>query len=288
MDQEKLINELKELGFNEYKAKVFLSLSKGKPMTASEIAKDAKIVRGSIYDILKDFVEKGYCNEIETNRILQFQIIDPDVIVDKIERDYKSNFNRKVTHLKETFSKVKAIYNPEYSDEKKFIHIELIRGFNKHRVSKYREFLMKAQKEICGIYQLKGIISDDSDMVANEFIQKGGTIRSIYGYMLDFKIIRNGEVIDATKDDLIKVCKNFERMGEEVRISLLNLPNMTIVDRENVFINTNDKWIPQQNQADIILRRSEFAKNMHDLFNYYWNDSYTINEFEKLENISIK
>ena len=283
MEQDKLINELKELGFTEYKAKVFISLSKGKLMTAAEIVKDTKIVRGSIYDILNFFVERGYCNQIETNRILQFQIIDPDVIVDKIERDYKSDFNQKISHLKSTFKKVKSIYNTDSPDEDKFINIELIRGFNKHRISKYRNFLLKAQKEICGMYLLKGIISEDSDKVANEFVQKGGTIRSIYGYMLDFKIIREGDVIDATKADLIKVCRNFEEMGEEVRISTLNIPNMTIVDKENVFINTNDKWIPKQNQADIILRRSELGKNMYDLFNYYWEDSLTINEFEKME-----
>lgn len=283
MDKEKLIRELKELGFNEYKAKVFLSLSKGKLMTASEIAKDAKIVRGSIYDILKDFVDKGYCNEIETNRILQFQIIDPEVIVDKIERDYRKDFNNKVNNLKGTFSKVKDIYTTEHPEENKYINIELIRGYNKHRVAKYREFLLKAQSEICGIYQLKGIISDDSDKVANEFIQKGGKIRSIYSYNLDFKMIKEGDVIDATKDDLIKVCRNFESMGEEVRISKLNMPNMTIVDHDNVFINTDDKWIPRQNQADIILRKSGLAGNLYDLFNYYWNDSFTISEFEKME-----
>ena len=283
MEQETLISDLKELGFNEYKAKVFLCLSKGQLMTATEIAKEAKIVRTSIYDILKIFVEKGYCNQIETNRILQFQIIDPDVIVDKIEKDYKSGYNQKVNHLKETFKKVKTIYNPEYYTENKLINIELIRGFNKHRIAKYRDFLLKAQNDICCIYNLKGIVNEDSDNVANEFIQKGGTIRSIYSYMIDFKIIRNGEVIDASKEDLINVLKNFEKMGEQVRISLMDTPDMTIVDRENVFINSNDRWIPQHNQADIILRRSEFAKKMYDLFNYYWNDSLTISEFEKYD-----
>jgi len=283
LEQETLISDLKELGFNEYKAKVFLCLSKGQLMTATEIAKEAKIVRTSIYDILKIFVEKGYCNQIETNRILQFQIIDPDVIVDKIEKDYKSGYNQKVNHLKETFKKVKTIYNPEYYTENKLINIELIRGFNKHRIAKYRDFLLKAQNDICCIYNLKGIVNEDSDNVANEFIQKGGTIRSIYSYMIDFKIIRNGEVIDASKEDLINVLKNFEKMGEQVRISLMDTPDMTIVDRENVFINSNDRWIPQHNQADIILRRSEFAKKMYDLFNYYWNDSLTISEFEKYD-----
>jgi HTH-type transcriptional regulator, sugar sensing transcriptional regulator len=284
-DSKKLIADLKNLGFNEYKAKVFLCLCKGGLMTAAEIAKDAKIVRGSIYDILKSFVEKGYCNEIDTNRVLQYQIIDPDVIIDKIERDYKDDYNSRLSQLKDTFKEVKNIYTTQIPAKDKYINIELIRGFNKHRVSKYREFLLNAEKEICGMYHIKGIISEDSVDVANEFIKKGGKIRSIFSSNLDFQVEKNGKVTDAGKDDFIKVIYQFEKMGEAVRISELNIPNMTIVDRENVFINSTDKGVPKQFQADLIMRRSDFAKNMYDLFNYYWNDSMTIDEFKKKDTI---
>ncbi len=282
-EQNKLIEELKNLGFNEYKAKVFLALCKGSLMTATEIAKDAKIVRGSIYDILKSFVEKGYCNEIETNRVLQYQIIDPEVIIDKIERDYKEEYRNKLSRLKSTFKEVKNIYSAQIPADGKYINIELIRGFNKHRVAKYREFLLNAEKEVCGMYHIKGIVSEDSDEVANEFIKKGGKIKAIYSFNLDFKVEKNGKVLDAEKDDFIKVISQFEKMGEDVRISKLNIPNMTIVDRENVFISSTDKDIPKQFQADLIMRRTEFAKNMYDLFNYHWNDSLTIEEFMKKE-----
>ncbi len=284
-EHKRLIEELKNLGFNEYKAKVFLSLCKGGLMTAAEIAKDAKIIRGSIYDILKSFVEKGYCNEIDTNRVLQYQVIDPDVIIDKIERDYKDEYNNKLSQLKNTFKEVKSIYTTQIPAEDKYINIELIRGFNKHRVSKYREFLLSAEEEICGMYHIKGIISEDSAEVANEFINKGGEIRSIYSFNLDFQVEKNGKVEDARKDDFIKVIYQFEKMGEAVRISELNIPNMTIVDRQNVFISSTDKGVPKQFQADLIMRRSEFAKNMYDLFNYYWNDSMTIDESKKKENL---
>ena len=62
--KEDIIEKLKELGFKEYESKVFSVLLKGSLMRASEIAKEAKIVRNSIYDILKSFVEKGGMNKI--------------------------------------------------------------------------------------------------------------------------------------------------------------------------------------------------------------------------------
>jgi len=281
-DKEPLLNELKQLGFNEYKAKVFTVLSSGRIMSASEIVKEAKIVRGSIYDILKNFVVKGYCNEIETNRVLQYQIIDPDIILDKIIKEYTEDHSSKLNQLKNTFKKIKDNYSTgSNNDESKNINIELIRGYNKHRISKYREILSSAEKEICGMYKFKGLVSDEADEIAISLINKGGKVKSIYQVGLDFKIVKGNETIESVPEDLIKVCRKFESNGEQIRLSEKDIPNMTIVDGENVFINTEDKWIPRQSQADIIMRRSNFAKYMQDLFDYYWNESMTIDDFEK-------
>src|SRR4030095_8335 len=279
--KESLLEELKELGFNEYKAKVFIALSSGKIMSASEIVEEANIVRGSIYDILKSFTAKGYCNEIETNRVLQYQIIDPDIILDKIVQEYTQEHSSSITRLKNTFKKIKENYSTENNNgESKNINIELIRGYNKHRISKYRELLSSAEKEICGMYKFKGLVSDEADEIAMSLINKGGKVKSIYQIGLDFKIVKNGEEIEANPDDLIKVCRKFEANGEQIRLSEKDIPNMTIIDNENVFINTEDKWIQRQSQADIIMRRSNFAKYMHDLFEYYWNESLTIEDYE--------
>ncbi len=280
MKSEKIIEELKEIGFNEYKAKVFVTLSGGKIMSATEIAEASGIIRGSVYDVLKGFVLKGYCNEIETNRVLQYQVIDPDVILDKIIREYNESHNSAVSKVKSTFKKLKENYSTDNDSEAKYINIELIRGFNKHRVSKYKELLLGAKEQFCGMYKFKGLVSDEADEVAVNFLKKGGKIKSIYQIGLDFKIVKGDETTDATPEQLIEICKKFEANGEEIRLSEKDIPNMTVIDGDNIFINTEDKWIPRQSQADIIMRRSNFAKYMQDLFDYYWNDSLTIEEYE--------
>jgi sugar-specific transcriptional regulator TrmB len=281
MESSSLIDELRELGFNEYKAKVFLVLLKGKLMNATDIAKEAKIVRTSIYDILKIFVEKGYCNEIETNRILQYQIIDPEIILDKIERDYNTSNNQKIKTLKSTFRKILPLYKENKGDELNRNNIELIRGYNKQRISKYIELLKNAKTEICGMYRFKGIVMDELDEIAEKFMKNGGVLKSIYEASLDFKIQKGFENKDATVDDLIMVCSKFEEQGEQIRLTRLNIPNITIIDKKNVFINLDDKWVPRQSQADIILRRTNLANSMLDLFNYYWDNSMTLTQFKK-------
>ena len=253
-------------------------------MSASEIAKEAKIIRNSIYDILKSFVSKGYCNEIETDTILNYQIIDPLIVLDKIQKDYYFNHKQKLSTLNETFTELQAIYKTESeSNEPADTNIQLIRGFNKHRVAKYTELFKQSKNEILGMYRLKGIITDELNEDAAVLIKKGGSIRSIYQSNLDFKILKNDQPSQASNEDLIKVCEIFRKNGEDLRISTKNIPNITVFDKQTVFVNmTSDKSVPKHKQADLIIHNTDFAEHMRDLFTYYWQQAYTIEEFKKI------
>jgi len=280
-NKNEIINQLKELGFNEYKAKVMLVLLEGATLSASEIADKAKIIRSSIYDVLKLFVEKGYCNEIETNRVLLYQIIDPEIILDKIEREQIQSHNKILIQLRETFGTLKEIYKIGSGVSSNQINVELMRGYNKHRISKYMDLLKSAKKEICGMFRFKGMVTEECNETTLNFMKTGGTLRSIYHISLDFKISEGSRKADAQPNDLIRVCEAFQKNGEQIRLSRLEIPNMTIIDRENVFINIDDKHIPKQSQADVIFRQSKFSQYMQDLFEYYWNDSITIEQYKK-------
>ncbi|MCX7878976.1 MAG: hypothetical protein N2510_10120, partial [Ignavibacteria bacterium] len=243
------------------------------PMSASEIAKDAGIIRNSIYDILKNFVEKGYCNEIETDTILNYQIIDPAVIFDKLQRDFKQSFNKKLNDLEETFKEVKNIYLQESQKaEATDKNIQLIRGFNKHRVAKYIELVNNSKKEILGMYSPRRVIVEELSKDAKRFIKGGGVIKSIYQLSGD-------KVQDS---ELVKACELFEKGGEQTRLADFRIPNITIFDREYAFINlSTDKTVPKHKQADIILQNSDFAQHLCDLFDYYWDKSYALKKFKK-------
>ena len=283
MQKKEIIERLKTLGFKEYEAKVFLVLLKGEPMSASAIAKEAKIIRNSIYDILKSFVEKGYCNEIETNTILNYQIIDPQVIQTKIEDSFKANYVTKRDLTREAFGEINNIFTSRPKDRaKKDINVELIRGFNKHRVAKYLEILKHTEYEVLGMYRLDGTVSEELDSTAEHLINSGGTVRSIYMGSLDFRVKKDGKAVPAKHEDLIRVLESFEKYGEKVRISNAKIPNATIFDRKTIFINMSDKEVPKNKQADLIIHNPDFAEHMIDLFNYYWENSLTIEEYKKI------
>ena len=89
-----LVKQLEAIGFTNYESKVFMTLMQGHNMTAAEIAKDAKIPRTSVYDILKSFTQKGICNEIETPSKLRYEMIDPEVVEDKLKNGFKKSFEK--------------------------------------------------------------------------------------------------------------------------------------------------------------------------------------------------
>jgi sugar-specific transcriptional regulator TrmB len=281
LDNKEIIEKFKSIGFKEYEAKIFIVLMKGIPLSASEIASEAKLIRNSIYDTLKAFAQKGFCNEIETTSTLKYQIINPEIIIGKVEKEYNDINKNRVSTLKDAFGELQNFYkknSPESDDT--IDNVELIRGFNKHRVAKYMELINNAKFEILSMNRLKGLITDEINDFTKKFTKKGGVIKSLYKISLDFKVMKGGKAVAASNDDLINVCEMFERFGEEVKLTVAEIPNMVIIDREKVFLNiTGDSSIAKNKQTDLIINDKPYTENMRDLFINYWEKSATIKEY---------
>jgi sugar-specific transcriptional regulator TrmB len=274
-----LIQKLKSLGFNEYESKIFIALIKGRSMSVPDIANAAKIRRTDVYDIMKSFVEKGYCNEIETNRTLLYEMISPDVILDKLELKAQKDNEKHIANLKDTFNNLKPLYGSEKTEKDKSLNIELIRGYNLHRVQKFVDLIKNSKKEILLFIRMEMHISDEIDETAANFIKKGGTIKSIYEINGNFKIKKNGRWIDCTDEDLKNVFTKFESYGEKLKLIKSKIPNMVIFDRETVFLNITDKVDKKNNEADVIFRNKDYAETMAEMFERTWDKSYTLKEY---------
>jgi len=278
---EKIILKLKSLGFTEYESKVFIAVLKGELMSASEIADSAGIRRTDVYNILKSFVEKGYCNEIETNSILTYEMISPDVIFDKIERNIVKEKEEELSLLKQTMKELKPLYRTEKSERSKIVNIELVRGYNQHREEKFVELLKSAKKEILFMIRPEIYLSEEIDGLAEKFYKKGGVIKSIYQEGNDYKIKKNDKWEKASKDDFIKILEKFEKSGEKIKISLDPVPTLVIIDSETVYQNIADKSLPRHNEADLIIRNKNYAESMTKVFNTFWKESLNIKDYKK-------
>lgn len=272
---------LRKIGFTENESKVFIALLNGSQMSASEVAKAASIRRTDIYDILKVFVERGYCNEIETNTILKYEIIDPRVISDKIVHDIKSASSQKIDDAQKLLEKTVPFYNTG-ANYGKSMNIELVRGFNKHRHIRFMELIKNSRDEILMMNRIEGGVSKESDTLAKDFIQQGGKYRSIYEVSLNFRLLKEGKWEQVTLGEFLDLCSHYEKEGEQIRLTKMLTITIGIFDREIVYFNVHDKTIPKHNKTDIIVRNKEFAQFFVNIFELCWNQAFTIDEFREM------
>ena len=101
-----LIEKLKEIGFNTYEAKVYVSLLKKYPATGYEVSKLANIPQSRTYDTLKVLEEKNIVFSTNTKPIT-YTPIKPKQLTQKFQKKINSTINYLDKHLPE----VKEDYN---------------------------------------------------------------------------------------------------------------------------------------------------------------------------------
>lgn len=276
----KEIDKLEKLGFTNYEARVFIALYEGYRMSAAEIAKEAKIPRPSVYNVLRGFAQKGICNELHTPSKLVYEIIESDVLQDKIENEIRKDLSYRLTLLKTTFKELKPLHRSkkaaEFSSD-----VELIKGFNRNRELKFRDLIKKSKNAILYMNRFDGSVSGELDTETRKFYKRGGKFKSIYESEGDFRIKINDLWQNVTKHELMKLCRNFEKQGEQIRLTK-NVPQIfAVFDGMTVFISLYDENVPKSERSDIIIHNRRFAGFVTEMFELYWDKSDTIESFAK-------
>ncbi len=276
---DKISKYLEKVGFTSNEAKVFLVLYKGRNMTAAEIAKNAKVQRTSVYEILKSFAKEGICNEIQTSTKMRYEMIDPDVVKDKMSRSIKNEEEKRLQFLNESFEMMKPLYGSDHNSSSGE-QVELIKGFNKHRHIKFIDLLKQAKNEVLIMNRIEGYISGEIDEVGKNFINKGGIVKSVYEETGDFKLLEGDKWVPVSTDNLIKLYESFVNYGEQVKVTKSIIQNIAIFDRKVVFINLVDKNIPGNERTDIAVYNKSFADYSASNFLSIWERSESVKDFK--------
>lgn len=275
-----LVNKIEKLGFSTYEAKVFLVLYQGYSMPAADVAKEARIPRTSAYEILRSFAQKGICNEIKTPTKLLYEIIDTNIIQDKIQIDIEKDYKNKLADLTECFRNIKPLFKSKTPQEYR-ADVELIKGYNRQREQKFLELVKSSSTAILVMNKLRGNISVDLDDESLKFKKRGGLIKTIYETSTNFRMKINNKWQNVTHEGLIKLCESFTNQGEQVKL-IDNVPQiMAVFDEKIVYFSLFDEGIPYQEQSDVIIKNKNFATFIIGLFNLYWDKADTIEELKK-------
>jgi sugar-specific transcriptional regulator TrmB len=273
--------KIEALGFSTYEAKVFWVLYQGFSMSAADVAKEAKIPRTSVYEILRSFAHKGICNEVETPTKLLYEMVDTNVMEDKIGNDIRKTYETKLLNLQECFNEIKPYFKSKRPPEYR-VDVELIKGFNRQRQYKFLDLIKNSKQAILLMNRLEGNVSLDIDEETKKFHTRGGSFKSIYESSGNFRIKINNNWQNVTREGLIKLCETFEKQGEEIKL-LDRVPQiMAVFDEKVVYLRLFDESIPPSERSDIIIKNRKFAEFITNLFNLYWDKADTIEAFKKI------
>lgn len=276
---DEIIKNLEALGFTQYESKIFCVLFEGNLLPATEIANKAGIPRSSAYDILKSFTQKGICNEIQTSSVAKYEIIDPKVVQDKIEKEIHDAYVKKNSKLKDSFDKLTPLFKAKELEGEK-VDVELIKGFNKHRASKFMNLWQNSEKELLLMNKLEGHVDSAVDEFSVQFIKNGGIIKTLYEASYDFKIKVNNVWKAITPEELPEFIGEMSVDGGEVRLADKVNQNIAIFDRKVVYISLVDPTISRYNRSDIVVKNENFAQSMAEFFMLNWEKAYTAEQFK--------
>lgn len=151
---------LKELGFTNREAKIYLLLLKEGDLPAFSIARGTEIDRTTIYDLLENMISKGVVSTYTKNKAKQFRALNPEKLL---------------LHYKEKYSSLETIL-PDLNkinkskDEK--VTCELFAGLNGLKIVLKELFKKNMQYKVIGIRKeyekILGYFNDLGTLKADE------------------------------------------------------------------------------------------------------------------------
>ena len=82
-----LKNNLTQIGFTEYEAKVYLALLHESPATGYQLSKKSGVPRSMVYEALGRLAARGAVLETVEGRATLYRPLPPDVLLDRYEED---------------------------------------------------------------------------------------------------------------------------------------------------------------------------------------------------------
>ncbi len=115
------IERLRELGFTDYEARVYVALITKNPATAYEIGKAAGVPTSKIYEVLGRLSEKGLVMELSESGKKRYVPREPDEFMES----YRSRMDSTLDRLSADFSRLRGETNVSYvwnlSDREEFL-----------------------------------------------------------------------------------------------------------------------------------------------------------------------
>lgn len=274
-----LESKLIDVGFTANEAKVFVYLLNNQTSTATEIANSCGISRTLAYQILKALIEQNVCIESRGN-VRKFSLVNPEKIVTKIEKQMLEQ----QTVLKELAPKLSELYNQNMKNDDPMEFVSVL--YTKTSIVQRIEALENSSKEIIYSFNKPPYAMNIDVMDVNQISEDfRNNQRKAIKNKVKFKSIYE---VEGDINIFIKKIKYFESMGEDIRI-IESLPfKLVIFDRMIIALALENQRKNVDRLVALIIENQQFSQSMVNIFDIYWMQALTIEEYLAKKNKKLK
>jgi sugar-specific transcriptional regulator TrmB len=245
---EKEIEILKELGFTEYEAKIYLVLLSYKKADAKTLSKETGIQETKVYQIAKNLIQNGMAKMISGHPVM-FEIIDPSLSFSKILEEFekkKEDVKKLIENLKQTYETNQKLGEEEIAT---YMNFEVLK-------KELKRLHDSAKKEICMYSRFEKVDEELTESLEKAVKRK-----------VDVKVV--GAVKDQTSELNAYTYKKIGCLVKTLPSNDYAPVSFSLIDEETGHLLIRSESNPS-NYVDIIIKNKNLVKMFRNLFDYYW------------------
>ncbi len=266
-----MIEKLKKLGLTGYEAQAYLALLKLGDSEADEIAINAKIPMGRIYNVLSSLEEARLVRAQET-RPRRYACVEPEAALERLSKN-------KLEELNQISSEIEALADDLKSElsgvearktEKSFWTVAI--GEESHEL--VRECISGSREELL-VFMASRMTSErlKKDLLKEEHLELIDTLEDALRRGVEIKAILSKDVDFSLLESSPAIKKVLEHMGERFNCRLAEIPAtpFDIIDGKNVLLQMLNPINPEELFAVVNIRDVKLAEELRKKFYAIWD-----------------
>ncbi|MBI5470743.1 MAG: hypothetical protein HY961_00215 [Ignavibacteriae bacterium] len=269
-----LSDKLQELGLSGREAEIYIALLKKKEMTAPDIARITSVTRTKSYEILQNLVKKRVCNEKYQNGSKVFSSVEPTIAIQNLLAVYEEELTKKKVLAEQVREALAELHRTKEHKNEPLDYIEVLSDV-KQIGERWMNILKNTRRELLAFTKPPYATSWEDNLEALAALLKGNTIVSkcIYEYK-------------GLSPEQLKVftasLEAFQGAGEEVRATEELPLKVVISDETTTMLALSDRISLRPSITTMIIDHPSFAKAQKKMFESYWANALTLEEFKNM------
>ena len=265
-----MLEKLKKLGLTGYESSAYLSLLKLGDAEAGEIAENAKIPMGRIYNVLSS-LDEAHLIRAQDTRPRRYACVEPAAALERLSKTRHEELTQASVELENLVSDLKSELSgvePRKPD-KTFWTVAI--GDESHEL--VRECISGSQKELLVFMAPKM----NSERLKQDLMKEchAGILKALYEAIkrgVDIKIILNKDVDFSLLEEYPIVKQLIEHMGDKFNCRFAAIPAtpFDIIDSENVLLQMLNLINPEELFEVVNIMDTKLAEELRKKFFTIW------------------